>query len=948
MSGTVRLVRANPLTRSVLLVHAPHLTTEAVVAAIDDGLRRAAPPGPLEIPGQGPALPDARHGFPPGVPLARAATIEAGEVLARMNSGPDGLSEDEVRRRRRAFGENAMPPLRRRSTAGVVAGQVATLPVMLLLGSAILSVATGGALDAAVTVGVVAINVAIGASSEVAIERLIRRLSQPVAHRADVRRAGEVLSVPARDLVPGDVILLAPGAAVPADGRLLAVRDLCIDEAALTGESLPVEKRSAPLDREPTRVAERANVVHAGTVVTGGDGQAVVLHTGAATEMAASRALIGATRPPLPPIALALDRLSRQLAAGSLGASALVGLVGFLRGEPFARLARTAIALAVSALPESLPAIATATLALEARALERERIFVRALPAVEAIGAVDTICLDKTGTLTENRMRVSAVVTAGAWHAVPLAGGPCLADPEVRRLAEAAALCNHADLGRGTGSATERALLQLARAAGIDGDALRDRCPVVAVVNRDHVHRWMAVERLCGGRPCIAVKGAPDEVLAMAAGEAVGERTVPLDAASRRAILDANDVLARRGARVLGVAWREGSLAGGAPAALTWLGLAALADPVRTEAREAIDRFHRAGIRTIMITGDQAATALAVAESLTLSRTGVIPVADGATLAALDDAALGALALRTSVFARASPADKHRIVRALQAAGRQVAMIGDGINDGPALRAASVGLAMGRDGTDVAREVADIVIADDDLRALGRAIARGRATGDNVRAAVRYLLSTNLSELLVMFAEALHGRGEMETAMELFWLNLVTDIAPAFGLALAEPGGDTMERPPRASAAFIEGGEIPGLSLEGLGMAAAALTAHFAGAARTGSGPRSRATTFLTLALAQIAQGWVLRLRSPPPTDRGASARRLEAALAAASAGLALPFCVPSLRRLLGLGAVGGGDVLMAISLAAVSFGLSEGRRVLTRAPERNEPSQGSQLGRTM
>lgn len=940
---TLRFVRANPLTGSVLLNHAPQLTADAIVGLVQDRIRHACRP-------RDPA--DPRHhrdGADPQreISLALAASLDAERVLAMMGSSLQGLSDTDARRRRLASGANTVPPLPRRSGVQIAAAQVATLPVMLLLGSAALSVATGGLLDAIVTVGVVLINVAIGASSEIAIERLIRRLSQPVAHAAVVRRAGTVVTLQASDLVPGDIIVLAPGTAVPADARLLAARGLSVDESALTGESLPVEKRADALDREPALVAERANVVHAGTVVTGGDAQAVVLRTGPATEMAAARALIGTTCPPQPPIAQKLDRLNRTLAGGSIGVSALVVVLGSLRGEPLPTLARTAIALAVSALPEGLPAIATATLALEARAMERAHIFVRTLPSVEAIGSIDTICLDKTGTLTENRMRVSAAVTEGRPRAVVPGDSSAPGSPDLRRLAEAVALCSEADLGRGTGTATERALLHFAQEAGIDGGALQ-RWPVVAVLNRNHAHRWMAVERRCSGGSRVAVKGAPDEVLALSSDAAAGEGALPLDAGRRRAILDANDGLARQGLRVLGVAARDGALAGAEVGALTWLGLVALADPVRAEAREAIDTFHRAGIRTVMITGDQPATAVAVAEALALSRTGIIPVADGAALAALDDVALGELALRTSVFARVSPADKHRIVRALQAAGRRVAMIGDGINDGPALRAAAVGIAMGRNGTDVAREVADVVIANDDLRELGRAIARGRATSDNVRSAVHYLLSTNLSELLVLLVEVLSGRGEMETAMELFWLNLVTDIAPALGLALAEPRVDVMLRPPRAEVTFIDRREAAGLGLDGLGMAAAALAAHFAGAARAGPGPRTRSTTFLTLALAQIAHGWVLRLRgSRAPEALQASTRRLEGALAAASGGLVLPFLVPSLRRMLGLGGLTAGDAVLAVSLAAASFSLSEGRRALAQAPAASVPAPVSRLGRT-
>ncbi|WCP12076.1 Calcium-transporting ATPase 1 [Sphingobium sp. AntQ-1] len=852
------------------------------------------------------------------------------DILELLRSGADGLSANEARRRLAVYGPNRTPPPLGRSQRDMVAAQFTGLPVALLFGSAVLSFATGGLLDAALTIGVVLANAAIGFSSENATERLIRRLSRPTEHMAEVQRDGNRLEVLAATIVPGDILVLAPGQFVPADARILECRDLTVDESTLTGESLPVRKHAKVLDQAPVAVADRHNIVHDGTIVSGGDGRAVVFRTGSGTEAARTRALIDLARPPRPVIEEELSSLSGRLALLCVGASSVVFLVGLLRGEPLLAMARSAVALAVAAIPEGLPAIATTTLALGARAMEREQAFVRALPAVEALGTIDTICLDKTGTLTENRMAVVGVAIGEEVRRTSADGhSDGLAPDLLRAIAEALALCNEANLAMQTGSSTELALLRFCSDTGIDPDAVQQQSPIVRLQSRDQAHRWMATAHRLNGADYVAVKGAPDELLALAAHELTEDGLRPLDEERRRRILATNETLAREGLRVLGVARKEGDLRDGLPDGLVWLGLVALADPVRAEAQEAVEIFHRAGIRTIIITGDQPATALSVAEAVAVSRTGIIPVVDGANLADLDDQALGALALRTSVFARVSPGDKLRIVRALQGAGRRVAMIGDGVNDGPALRAAAVGVAMGRQGTDVAREVADIVIADDDLRALARAIARGRATDDSIGAATRYFLSTNLSEVLLMLGETLHGRGGLETPMELFWLNLVTDIMPGLGLAMAEPRGDVMTRPPRAADAPLFGhNELRDLGFDGAHLAASALAAHLILLARKGAGPQARAATFITLSLAQFAHAWGLRDRTPGSVaGRVVSETRLGGALAAACGLLAAPFLIRPLRTLLGLGVPGPGDLALSAGLAATSFGVGELRR---------------------
>jgi len=930
------VVSSNPHSRSVLLRHPRTGDGEAVAAAFRSALA-GAPEPPATQPARSTVA--VRTEAPSDFELASVLT--SAEIMRRFESTPIGLSRLEAGIRITRHGPNVAPAPSPRSRREMLLAQIATFPVALLFGSAVLSVATGGFFDAAVTVGVVIVNAVIGFASENATERLVRQLSRPVEHVATVLRDGIPISVPAREIVPGDVILLTPGSFVPADGRLLDAIDLTIDESLLTGESLPAVKIADALAATPSSVAQRANLVHAGTIVTGGNGRALICFTGARTENARTRALIGEARPPRPAMETKLAALASRAAIACIGASGIVLGIGLLRGEPALAVIKSAIALAVAAIPEGLPAVATTTLSMGAKAMERDGIFVRTLPSVETIGGIDTICLDKTGTLTQNRMEVVAALIGStlaergrgdAW--------PMPASPELEQLLAAVTLCNEADIAADTGSSTEQALLFFARDHGLDVARIRDDHPSLRVWSRNHRRRFMASAHADGNGMILAVKGAPDEVLALATHEGAGKGTLCLTKKRRDEILEANRALASSGLRVLGVALRRRSdstieaddghamLEG-----LVWIGLVALADPVRPEAREAIDIFHRAGIRTIMLTGDQPETALAVAHSLALSRSGIIPVVESKAIAGLDDAALGHLALTTSVFARVSPAEKLRIVRALQGAGRRVAMIGDGINDGPALRLASVGVAMGRAGTDVAREVADIVIADDDLRRLARAVARGRSTHDNVRAALRYFLSTNLSEVLVMLGETLHGRGEAETPMELFWLNLVTDVLPALGLALAEPSGDVMARGPRAATApLLDKHDAKSLLLDSAGMGGAALTAHFIALARKGIGPQMRTSTFTTLALSQVAQAWVLRDRSPSSPDALiVSRRRLEAALLASLGLVALPLALSPLQRLLGIGPLRADTLASAIGLAGVSFATAETRRIIAR-----------------
>lgn len=918
----------SPPTRTVLVRHPPERSPAEVVDAVVEGLFAGPQPEAAGAPGD------------PELEAVMAAAAEAAPGL--VGSSAAGLSEAEAARRLAASGRNVTPAFQRRSRVEIISAQLTTLPVGLLAGSAVLSLATGGMLDAVVTLAVVAINAGIGYATEDAVERLIARLSAPVAHKATVVREGRARLAPAAEVAPGDLIALAPGDAVAADARLIEANELTIDESILTGESLGVEKSAAPSPRPGAPLAERRNMVHAGTVVTGGQGLAVAVRTGARTEAAGVRALVSSARPPKPVIEEKLDELSRTLVLGALAGSGVVLGVGLALRHPLVQTLRTAVSLAVASMPEGLPAVATTTFALEAREMERRGVYVRLLPSIESLGVIDTLCLDKTGTLTENRMTVagaaagSALYGAGAGRLTREDG--VQAEEKDRRaltaLAEAVSLCNSAngDSAGGAGSATELALLEFAQLVGLDVTARRLAMPWTALRERSQRRRFMSTLHEKDGEQLLFLKGAPEDVLALCGWERRTRGRTALTPSRRAEILGQNESLAARGQRVLGVArqrGRNGAFDADQPADLEWLGLVGLSDPVRPKARQAIETFQRAGVRTVMITGDQPVTARAVAETLNLSGGEIVRVLTGPEIAGMDEATLGAHAAETTVFARAAPADKLRIVRALQSAGAVVGALGDGVNDGPALREARVGIAMGRRGSDVAREVADVVIADDDLEALARAVARGRATDDNIRNAVRFLLSTNLSEMLVMLVEAFGPPGEQETPLELFWINLVTDILPAIGLATAEPAGDVMQRSPASMRGpIIPRSEVRRLGLDAVQLAAVGLIAHAAGRGLGGPGPAARGPTFLTLAGAQLAHAFALRDRSPGDAHaKTISTRRLELAVGASAGLLAAPFVFPTLRRAMGATPILASELGLSAALIGTSMLVSEARR---------------------
>jgi Ca2+-transporting ATPase len=877
------------------------------------------------------------------------------EVLEALGaSAEQGLDAAEAKRRLQALGGNRMPELVPPSALETWLRQFTTVPVAMLAGSGAVALATGGVVDAAAIAVVTVANSIIAYRTERESERTIAALATGTPKTVTVRRGGRVLTRAITDLVPGDLVPLQPGTWVPADARIVSNHHLMTDESTLTGESMPVLKRARLVCARGTPLADRRNMVFGGTTVTGGSGRAVVVATGRYSELGRVQEAAGRIEVPETPLQKQLGKMGANLALLSALACAGVFGIGFLRRQPTLELLKSSISLGVAAIPEGLPTVATTTLALGVREMSRRKVTVRNLDAVEALGAVTVFCLDKTGTLTENRMQTEAVYADGLRMSVHKgrwsngAGRIAPRDSATRRrLLDALVLCNESTLERNgsaarcAGTPTENALLQLAVDAGVDVDALRRRHPTIKTRYRSEKRHYMVTHHRAGKRRLVVVKGSPADTLALCSRFVLNGRPRRLDNAVREEFLRENERWANEALRVLAVAtarvgegddWRDDGL--------TLLGLVGMADPLREGMTDVIARLQRAGIRTVMITGDQSPTAYAVGKQLNISGGEELKTLDAAQLDQLPPELRDALALKTHVFARVSPGHKLEIVRTFQRAGEVVAMTGDGVNDGPALRAADVGVAMGGANQDVARSLSDVVLEDDRLATMQTAVAQGRTIYSNIRKALQFLLSTNFSEIEVMLAAVALGLAPPLNPMQLLWINLVSDVFPGLALALEPPEDGVMQRPPRsADAAIIQRDDLARMGVESAVISAGTLGAYAWGLLRYGSGARASGLAFHTLTVAQLLHALLCRSEDGGLYKRGRPRNRyLDLALGvslAAHAGTAL---LPPLRRLMGAAPLSFADLPV---LAAGTLGpLLINDRLKRRADTADSPSE--------
>ncbi|MCF7990794.1 MAG: cation-transporting P-type ATPase [Thiohalocapsa sp.] len=874
-------------------------------------------------------------------------------VLKTLGSSERGLEAAEARRRLLRYGLNTLTTVESRPPLTIVLEQFLTLPVGLLAVSAGVSVVTGGAADAAVIGVVVLINATIGYVTERKADLTIQGLAAMAPQHARVVRDSIDLELEVSQLVPGDVMHLAPGTYVGADMRLLESVHLTLDESALTGESLPVAKDAAVVLPPELALAERRNLAYRGTLVTGGSGRGVVVATAEHTQLGRIQALAAGVATPDTPMQRQLGKLGGQLGVLSAAVCGGVFLVGMLRGIGGLEMLRSAVSLAVAAVPEGLPTVATTTLALGIKQMRRHQVAVRHLDAIETLGSVQVFCLDKTGTLTLNRMSaVTAVVGRTPFELAELRSRgsnsdlPARERDGLRLMLTVLALCNELEVdgdGRRSGSPTEQALIELVERCGLDPDRIRGEHALLEMHQRAEqrpllstLHAWR------DGRQLVAVKGSPGALLDRC--DWLLAPDAALAAADRDAVLALNDALACKAQRVLGVAYKlipadEPFEARG----LIWLGLIGMTDPLRPDMRRLMAMYHRAGIKTVMITGDQSATAQAVAEQLGLAGDRPLKILDAGSLDKLDPQLLAALVPDVDVFARVSPAHKLRIVQAYQRGGRVVAMTGDGINDGPALKAADIGVAMGGSGTDVARSVADVVLEDDNLHTMEVAVSQGRSIYANIRKTIHFLLATNFSEIALMMAGIGLGTRLPLSPMQLLWINLLSDIVPGLALAVEPAEPDVMARPPRdPDEPIVTGRALLRMGRESMVITGGALASLGYGLWRYGPGAVSGTLAFQTLTTAQLLHALGCRSEERVLWGERRPANPYLSAAVGGALGLQMStLAVPALRRLLGTSRLGPVDLGVVVVTACVPLLVNEALKpaeAMRRNPSENPP----------
>ncbi len=740
----------------------------------------------------------------------------------------DGLTEREAEHRLTTVGPNELPEAPPPSPLKILLAQFSSLIVWVLIGAALVSGLLQEWIDAAAIVAIVVLNAILGFVQEFRAERSLAALRKLSVATARVIREGVAQSIPARQLVPGDLIQVEAGDRIPADSRLIYATSLQTQEASLTGESTPVSKSAELISQTEVPLGDRRNMLFMSTVAVSGKGRALVTATGLQTELGKIAAMIhreAQSEQEETPLQRRLEQLGHTLLWLTLVIVGVVFLLGMLRGVPLIMMFLTSVSLAVAAIPEGLPAVVTITLALGVTRMVQRHALIRRLPAVETLGSTTVICSDKTGTLTKNEMTVTRLylggevfIVSGEGYApvgeIRVNGGQTNRTPHpgLTALLRAGVLCNGAELRleafawQVLGGPTEGALLVVAAKTGFSKADLDRDNPMLGEVPFDSERKKMTMVRRAATGPVTYVKGAPDVLLRDCTAWMTRDGQITaLTEEIRQQILSTNRQFASQALRVLGMAMRPLDILPDAYTAtslehdLTFLGLVGMKDPIRPEAKAAVETCRAAGIRTVMITGDHKDTAVAIAQDLGIFETGAQAIS-GAELDQLSDVELEKRVAGTAVYARVSAEHKLRVVRAWKRRGAVVAMTGDGVNDAPALKAADIGVAMGITGTDVTKEASDMVVTDDNFASIAAAVEEGRAVFDNIRKAVFYLLSCNISEILLMLLATLFALPLPLLPVQILWINLVTDGLPALALAVDPKDPDLMRRPPRPPA----------------------------------------------------------------------------------------------------------------------------------------------------
>jgi Ca2+-transporting ATPase len=799
-------------------------------------------------------------------------TMEGGAVLRHFDaSALEGLSGAVVSERKAFHGSNTLPGMASRSLPAIWKSQITCLPVALTGIAALISILTGGLAEGALALLIAGLNAAVGTLSEARSERILDTVREAVNLRAQVVRDGRAEEIAFDEVVPGDLLELQPGVRIAADARLVQAEHLSLDEAALTGESIPVQKFTVPIEEPVVSISQHANMVFRGTLVVEGSGRAVVVATGGDTVLGRLQGFLGVVFPPEALIARDMRMLLRQFVRLGLGAAGVFALLGLWRGVGLLNILRGGLALVAGAVPAGLSTLTLSAFALGHRELRQRRVLVRRLRALGNLASTQVVCFDKTGTLTYNRMTVSELAAGRSSVRIALkeasaSGGPpgFMDDSDIAWLLSLATLCNEAFMVHEgaqslEGSSTETAMIQMAERAGIDSTAFRGDHPILEILHRSEQHPFMVtIHRWVQDRELAVMKGSPHEVLERCRFVQKGGKRRPLNEVERSRIEAENFRMSGAGLRVLGVAFQwnpqqDVEAFSAESGRLTWAGLIGLADPVRQGARKVVQGLHRAGIRTVVITGDQSLTAQHIGEELGLAGGEPLRILDAMDLSNSSIEGLRSVVTRTHVFARLSPTQKLQIIQAYQSAGLSVVMVGDGFNDVLALKVADVGIAMGRGGAEMARRTADLVLEDDDLENVLRAVAGGRAFYGNMRRSLRFVLASTHMDVSadVLVRSGFGGQGP--SPLQSFWSNLA-----CLALALEPSSGDGRDPAPVADA-FVTPQDMRAAVADSVRvMAATGITAGY-GLAVAGNGQPAGRLLWRSASINQLLHAFACR-----------------------------------------------------------------------------------------
>jgi Ca2+-transporting ATPase len=855
-------------------------------------------------------------------------SMSAAEAVEKLGSETDrGLSSREAEKRLGRDGENLLRGKKKKSLAAEFFEQFKDFTVIVLLIASGVSFATsfleerGDFADPIMILIIVILNAAVGVIQQRRAEHSLEALKNMSAPTAAVIRDGKETIIPASKLVRGDIIEVRAGDLVPADARLITSHSLFAQESALTGESVPCEKDARAAVKKGSEQAEIKNMIFSSTVITAGHARAVVTETGMDTAVGKIAHLLNTEDEPTTPLQIKLAKIGKALGIGALSVCALIFMLSILRGMGVLSAFMLSVSLAVAAIPEGLPAVVTVVLSLGVQRMAKSNAVIRRLPAVETLGAATYICSDKTGTLTQNKMTVTAACSAS--DEIPLTGDAA------KKLFALAALCcdaKHTGKGEVSGEPTEAAIVAAAERSGTDTEKLRRKMPRTDEVPFSSERKMMSVAIKDGDKAITVAKGAPDVLIKHCTDIILNGRKIPMTSALREKILRLNSSLADRALRVIAVA--AGDTKNGKPdeTGLAFCGLIGMEDPPRKEAYEAVKTCRRAGITPVMITGDHAGTACATAKKLgILSRSG--ECLTGAQIDKMGENEFAQAVRTCRVYARVTPEHKVRIVKALRAHGEIVAMTGDGVNDAPALKAADIGCAMGKGGTQVAQNAADMILTDDNFATIVKAVAGGRGIYDNIRRAIHYLLGCNIGEILCVFAATLFGMPAPLLPIQLLFINLVTDSLPALALGTEMPDSRVMQRPPRDSAkSFFADRTGLDIALEGMLIGALSLFAFVAGNSlfKNSCVELGRTMAFAAQSLCEIAHSFNMRSRRSVFSIGIFSNRKLTVCAALCAALQLTVMTVPPLAALFNVSALTPAEWLTVAALAISPIAFSE------------------------